>query len=63
MEQHSLEIVLEVQLSAKIRDCFELVNGWVWFESQTCRGWLQGYLCEVCELKVCQIWGYVTITR
>ena len=22
------------------RDYFQLVNGWVWFESRMCRGWL-----------------------
>jgi len=63
MEQCSLEIGLEEQLLAKIRDCFKLVNGRVWFESQTCRGWLQGYLCEVCGLKAGHIWGYVTHYR
>ena len=25
----------------------KLVNKWVWFESQTCRGWLREHLCEV----------------
>jgi len=24
-----------------------LTNGWAWFELQTSRGWLQGYLCEI----------------
>jgi len=27
-------------LPAECRDYCQLVNGWVWFESQTCRGWL-----------------------
>ena len=34
------------QLLAERHDYCKLVNGWVWFESQTCRGWLHGYLCE-----------------
>jgi len=51
MEQRSLEIGLEEQLSDKICGCFELVNWWVWFGSQMCRGWLQGYLCEVRSFK------------
>ena len=34
-----MEIGLEEQLSAKICDYFELVNGWVWFESEDgCKG-------------------------
>ena len=29
----------------------KLINEWVWFESQMCRGWLQGHLCAVLGLK------------
>jgi len=36
----------------------KLVNGWVWFESRTCRGWLQEYLCEVWRLKTQLDWEY-----
>ena len=28
------------RLLAECRDYCQLVNGWAWFESQTCRGWL-----------------------
>jgi len=28
------------RLPAECRDYCQLVNGWVWFESRTCRGWL-----------------------
>jgi len=28
------------RLPAECRDYCQLVNGWVWFESWTCRGWL-----------------------
>ena len=34
------------------------VAGWVWFESQMCRGWLQEHLCGVLGLKTRQNWGY-----
>jgi len=34
-------------LPAKRYDYCKLVSGWVWFESWTCRGWLQEHLCEV----------------
>jgi len=27
-------------LPAECRDYCQLINGWVWFESWTCRGWL-----------------------
>ena len=28
------------QLPAECRDYCQLINGWVWFESLTCRDWL-----------------------
>ena len=28
------------RLPAECRDYCQLANGWVWFESRTCRGWL-----------------------
>jgi len=34
-------------LPAECHDYCKLVNGWVWLESQMCRGWLQEHLCEV----------------
>ena len=49
---------LDKHLLAKSRDYCKLINGWVWFESQTCRGWLQEHLCEVWRLKTLQNWGY-----
>ena len=39
------------QSSAKSHDYWELVNEWVWFESQICRGWLLGQLGEVLSVK------------
>ena len=34
-------------LPAECHDYCKLVNEWMWFESQTCRGWLLEQLCEV----------------
>jgi len=28
------------QMPAECHDYCQLLNGWVWFESRTCRGWL-----------------------
>ena len=39
----SSEASLDKQLPAESCDYCKLVNGWVWFESQMCRGWLQGH--------------------
>ena len=38
---------LDKLFPAKSRDYCKLVKGWVWFESRTCREWLQGHLCKV----------------
>ena len=46
-------------LPADSHDYFKLINGWVWFESQMCRGWLQEHLCEVWGLKTWQNCGDV----
>jgi len=35
----------------KSHDYWELVNEWVWFESQICRGWLLEQLGEVLSIK------------
>ena len=46
---------LDEQLPAESCDyCGLIFNRRVWFESQTCRGWLQEHLCEVWGLKTQQ---------
>jgi len=57
--QGSLYPSLGEQLPAECHDYCKLVNGWVWFESRTCRGWLQEHLCEVGGLKTQQNWGFM----
>ena len=49
---------LDEHSPAKSPDYCKLINGWEWFESQTCRGWLQGHLCEVWQLKTWDNWEY-----
>ena len=39
-QQGSLYPSLGEQFPAECRDYCKLVNGWVWFESRMCRGWL-----------------------
>ena len=38
-------------LQAECCDYCKFVNGWMWFQSQMCRGWLQEHLCEIWGLK------------
>jgi len=47
----SLNPSLSKQLPAECRDYCQLINGWVCFESWTCRGWLQEHLYEVWGLN------------
>ena len=42
---------LDERLQTESSNYCKLINGWVWFESQTCGGWLKGNLCEVWGLK------------
>ena len=44
---HFLQRRFFAWLQAKSCDYCRLINGWMWFESQKCREWLQGHLCEV----------------
>ena len=37
---------------------WEVVNEWVWFEWQICRGWLQGQLGQVLSVKIQGNWKY-----